>query len=176
MTYIVISGLPGSGKSTLARKLAPLLGLPVLDKDNILERLFNSLGVGDAAWRSKLSRSADEEFRRVAPRLGAAILVSWWRHPNSTSTSGTPTEWLASLPGGVLEVHCVCLPAIAAARFTARQRHVGHLDAMRDVESTRDDIERLSVFGPLGVGHVLEVLTSVDVELDHLVESIRGHA
>lgn len=49
--YVVISGLPGSGKSTLARRLAPLLKLPIIDKDDILERLFKEKGIGDKACR-----------------------------------------------------------------------------------------------------------------------------
>jgi hypothetical protein len=35
--FVIVSGLPGSGKSTLAQKLAPTLGLPLFDKDTILE-------------------------------------------------------------------------------------------------------------------------------------------
>jgi len=38
--FVVVSGLPGSGKSVLAQRLSPLLGLPVIDKDDILDRLF----------------------------------------------------------------------------------------------------------------------------------------
>jgi adenylylsulfate kinase-like enzyme len=175
MRYVIVSGVPGSGKSTLARRLAPMLELPVLDKDDILDARFETLGVGDAEWRSTLSRSADEEFRRVALELGAAILVSWWRHPRSTSNSGTPTGWLASLPGGVVEVHCMCPPRIAAERFMKRQRHAGHLDATRDVQSLTGDLERLSALGPLSAGPVVQVLTSDDVDLDDLAESIRRH-
>jgi ABC-type proline/glycine betaine transport system ATPase subunit len=43
--YVVISGVLGSGKSTLARRLAPLLGLPLIDKDDILESLFARNGI-----------------------------------------------------------------------------------------------------------------------------------
>ena len=42
---MVLSGLPGSGKTTVARPLGEALGLPLLDKDHILEGLFESLGV-----------------------------------------------------------------------------------------------------------------------------------
>ena len=46
----MISGLPGSGKTTLARRLAPALKLPLIDKDDILKRLFESIGIGNAAY------------------------------------------------------------------------------------------------------------------------------
>lgn len=65
--FVLISGLPGSGKTTLARLLAPTLNLSLIDKDEILERLFEAKGIGDPAWRRKLSRESD------------AILVSLWR-------------------------------------------------------------------------------------------------
>jgi shikimate kinase len=42
--FVVISGLPGSGKTTLGRRLAPALTLPFIDKDDILDRLFESKG------------------------------------------------------------------------------------------------------------------------------------
>jgi hypothetical protein len=41
-TFVVVSGLPASGKTTLARRLADGLGLPLLDKDDILDRLFET--------------------------------------------------------------------------------------------------------------------------------------
>ena len=57
--FVVISGLPGSGKTTLARRLAPALNLPLIDKDDILDRLFEAKGSGDAVWRRRLSRESD---------------------------------------------------------------------------------------------------------------------
>ena len=51
--FVVVSGLPASGKSTLSRRLATALSLPMLDKDDILEGLFESLApetrIGDSA-------------------------------------------------------------------------------------------------------------------------------
>lgn len=174
MTYIVVSGLPGSGKSTLARQLAPLLSLPVLDKDDVLDGLFDALGVGDAAWRSRLSRAADEVFARVAPTLSAALLVSWWRHRDAAGESGTPTTWLSALPSPVIELHCVCSPGVAARRFTARRRHPGHLDASRTFDAVAEEFARLSRFGPLGCGPLISVDTGAEVALDELVAALRA--
>ena len=77
----MVSGLPGSGKSWLALRLAPLLDLAVIDKDEILEDLFASKGVGDSSWRRSLSRQSDLIFRREAEESKGAILVSFWRMP-----------------------------------------------------------------------------------------------
>jgi hypothetical protein len=100
----------------------------MLDKDDILEALFDGLGVGDAEWRNRLSRAADEVLRRLADQTAGAVLASFWRHPQVTGESGTPTGWLSSLSGKIVEVYCACSPEIAAERFSARKRHDGHLD------------------------------------------------
>jgi len=44
---------------TLARRLAPALNLGLIDKDDILDRLFEAKGIGDAAWRRAVSRESD---------------------------------------------------------------------------------------------------------------------
>ncbi len=88
--FVVISGLPGSGKTTLARQLEPALRLPVIDKDEILERLFELKGVGDGVWRRMLSREADELLRAEATASSeGAILVSFWRQAGMPPDSGT---------------------------------------------------------------------------------------
>lgn len=174
--YVIVSGLPGSGKSTLARRLAPALGLPLLDKDDILEALFDSLGVGDADWRQRLSRSADEVLRRLATEMDGAVLASWWRHPKAESESGTPVEWLSSLPGKRVEVYCACEPPVAAERFLGRTRHPGHLDSTKDREGLAASFERLAAFGPLGVGTVVRASTEEDGGgFDGLVREILDH-
>jgi AAA domain len=174
--YVIVSGLPGSGKSTLARRLAPVLGLPRLDKDDILEALFDSLGIGDADWRQRLSRAADEVFRRLALQLDGAILTTWWRHPKAEGESGTPIEWLPSLPGKRVEVYCVCDARVAAEQFLGRTRHAGHLDSTKDREDLAASFERLAAFGPLGVGTVVRASTEGDDSgFDGLVREILDH-
>ena len=73
--FVVISGLPGSGKTTLGRRLAPALNLVLIDKDDILDRLFEAKGVGNAAWRRALSRESDE----ILSKKRRDQLVRSWR-------------------------------------------------------------------------------------------------
>jgi len=162
---LVVTGLPASGKSTLARAVGNALALPVVDKDEILEALFDSLGVGDAEWRRRLSRAADEVLRRQASQFPGAVLTSWWRHSQSPVESGTSPEWLASLPGPLIEIHCLCDPRIAAERFLARRRHKGHLDGGKSYPELLASFEDQASLGPLGVGRLVQVSTDGEVDL-----------
>ncbi|HEV7784959.1 MAG TPA: AAA family ATPase [Thermoanaerobaculia bacterium] len=173
--FLLISGLPASGKTTLGRRLAHALGLALLDKDEILEALFEGLGVGEAEWRNRLSRSADVVLQRMAAQTAGAVLASFWRHPQVTGESGTPTGWIAALPGKVVEVHCVCPPEVAAERFLTRKRHDGHLDRDKRSEDLVADFVRLASLGPLGIGLLVTVDTGCAVDLDGVVHQLEEH-
>ncbi len=176
MTFLLISGLPASGKSTLAQALSPQLGMPVVDKDAMLERLFREKGVGDAGWRSALSREADLELEREAMAIGRGILVSWWRHPKSALDTGTSVDWVRVLAPVPLEVHCVVDHAVAAHRFMIRRRHHGHLDGTRTMEELHQQFAHHASHGPLGIGPYVTVSTLQPVDIDALLSTIRSGA
>jgi len=110
-----VSGIPASGKSTLARGLGAMLGDPIIDKDDLLEASFPASGAVSAEEREDLSRKADTLMRKRVELLDRAVLASFWRRPELSTTSGTPTDWLADLPD-VVEVHCSCRPETAVRR------------------------------------------------------------
>lgn len=170
--FIVVSGLPASGKTTLGRRIAEELRLPMFDKDEILERLFETLGVGDVVWRRKLSRMADDELRRQASASSGALITSWWQHPLSEVESGTPIDWLRDLRGEVLELHCVCSPALAANRFIARKRHHGHLDGRHTYAALLASFEMQHSFGPLGLGRVVTADTQAEPPLAAILSQV----
>jgi hypothetical protein len=163
--FFVVSGLPASGKSMLGRGVASQLGLPLLDKDEILEALFDTLGTGEAEWQTKLSRSADQVLQRLAMRSNGAVMVSWWKHPQFESTSGTSTSWLHDLPGQLVELHCNCSPRVALDRFFARGRHEGHLDGSKSRCAEEAKFRRWAENGPLGVGRLVVIDTERPADL-----------
>src|SRR5262245_44673893 len=113
--HIIVTGLPASGKSSVGKLIASNFELELLDKDDILESMFEDEAGTEV--RRRLSRDADEILRRKAFESTGAVLVSWWRHPKSRIDTGTPTDWLSSLSGRLIHVHCRCDALVAANRF-----------------------------------------------------------
>jgi hypothetical protein len=171
--FIIVSGLPGSGKSTLAQLLAPALGLPLIDKDTILERLFESKGTGDSAWRRALSRESDEILRKEATASNGAVLVSHWRLPGMQPDSGTPTDWLPEISDRIVNVRCVCDAGIAARRFIQRRRHPGHGDDAASETEVVASIRAVAQLGPLEIGQLVELDTSRTPNPDGVIDDIR---
>jgi len=171
--FVLVSGLPGSGKSTLARRLAPALSLRLIDKDEILDRLFGSKGIGNGEWRSRLSRESDGILQREAASSDGAVLTSFWWLPGMPASSGTPTDWLSTLSNHLVNVNCICAPEIAAERFLRRRRHPGHLDGGKSHADILASIQRLSDLGPLDVGERVDADTSREPALEVVVRDIR---
>jgi gluconate kinase len=169
--FVVVSGLPGCGKSTVGRRIAPLLELELIDKDDFLEQLLDREPKIDSDVRFGLSRQADDELRASAESSKGAVLVSFWRREELSTTSGTPTTWLRALPN-VIELYCTCSPAIAMERFRSRRRHAGHLDATRNRDALVNQFESLAALGPLGVGRLVRVDTGEAVDVDAVIADL----
>lgn len=170
--FIVVSGLPASGKTTVGSRLAAALRMPLLDKDDILEALFETAGPVDAEKRSQLSRASDVVLARLSAASSGAVLVSHWRHASSLEDSGTPIGFLRSLSTHIVEVHCVCPPEIAVQRFTSRQRHPGHNDGERAPRLVAQ-FQHLAGQGPLGIGRTVVVRTDRPFDFDFVAENVR---
>jgi len=171
---VVVSGLPASGKSTLSRKLAPALGLSLIDKDDILEGLFETIGVGDTDWRRRLSRASDSIVQRMARSSPGAVLTSFWRWPGMSDDSGTPIDWIAATSHRVVEVYCAIDPQLAATRFVSRPRHAGHLDQIKRYDEVVATFRALAAAGPLCIGSLLRVDTSGIVDSDAVTRDVRA--
>lgn len=150
------------------------MGLPFLDKDDLLEQEFEKHASVDLELRQQLSRKSDEAMVAEAIALGAGTLVSFWRPTNLTVAYGTPIDWLSELTAPVVELYCRCEPHIAQNRFVTRTRHVGHNDALR-LDSLVRQFQELASLGPLGLWPVATIDTSDLSDISALGdEAVRG--
>ncbi|MGB3278862.1 MAG: AAA family ATPase [Pseudorhodobacter sp.] len=170
---IIVTGLPASGKTTQARALATALGWPMLDKDDCLERLYDTVAVTSMDIRRQLSRKADVAFKREAIALPQVVLVSHWRPRGVHSTSGTPTDWVLAHFTTTLELHCACAWQTALARFQNRSRHPGHLDDQRPEAALATQLKALEPAYPLGLSPHISVSTEARVDAGPVLAQIR---
>jgi predicted kinase len=129
---VVVHGPPGSGKSTLARGLAAHTGLPVFDRDEFKDVMFDALGYSDRAWSMRVGDASWQLLTLVVERLLVA------RTPFIVETNVRPTDAIVPRLGAlaaahamtVCSVHVTADPAALWERFAARRvaggRHPGH--------------------------------------------------
>jgi predicted kinase len=163
--YVVVTGAPASGKSTMSRSLAPALGLPLLAKDTIKGALVDALGVADVEQLRVLGRAAVTALLAVAVEARSGVLDSVWVERRRAITR------LGALPGHVVEVFCLCDPAVLRERFARRAASRGsdHFDLGRPAT----DLWNPSSLRPLDGGWpVIEIDTSISVDIDELAQAV----
>ena len=69
MKIIILTGMPAAGKSTIAAKLSDAFKLPILEKDNLKEGLFDTLGFENYPQKRKLDHAANAVLLRCAEAL-----------------------------------------------------------------------------------------------------------
>jgi predicted kinase len=164
--FVLLAGPPAVGKSTLAAPLAAELGLPVIAKDPIKEALIEALGRPSSVKESRtLGRAAVLSMLAVAASSPGAVL-------DSTFYDYT-VPLLRALPGALVEIRCVAPRELVEARYLARspRRDPGYFDAHRPFPELWD-----AHLAPLGLGPVIEVDTSRDVDVAALAAEVRACA
>ena len=91
MNLIIIAGMPASGKSTISKKLSRHFGYPIIEKDEIKEELFDTVGFTCYAEKRRLDVAATAVLLRVTDALlaggGSMILVNNFREDGSDTVN-----------------------------------------------------------------------------------------
>jgi predicted kinase len=175
---VVVSGPPGAGKTTLARRLGADLGLPVFDRDDLKDSMFETLGWSDREWSQRLGLAAYELLYLIAERLlasGVSVIL------DTNFQRAALSDRLAAIRSRhqfeVVEVHCRAVPEVMAQRFRARwesgARHPGHTGEFTDDDSFLAALNERD-YRPVALGGVIEVDTTdlEGVDLDGIVTRI----
>jgi predicted kinase len=169
---VLVSGPPGSGKTTLAKRLGADVGLPVFDRDDLKDTMFDVLGWSDRAWSMKVGQASYELLYVIIDRLVTAgvslIAETNFRNPEA----GERLDPIVARTGAsTIEIHCSAAPDVLLRRFRERWqsggRHPGHVAAHFDLESADTGEQFAVAHPPLAIaGSVVEVDTTDPERID----------
>lgn len=129
---IIVTGAPATGKTTLSKQLAGMLQLPVINKDEIKELLFDNLGIKDREWAVKLGATSFELIYLLAEKLcqtGRPFIVEG-NFENKYSTKSF-LELKTKFDYEILQLYCHAQDEVLYKRYVDRDnsgnRHPGHI-------------------------------------------------
>ncbi len=144
MDLIIIAGMPAAGKSTLAKKVAKAFGVPILEKDDIKEELFDTIGYADRVEKRKLDVAATASVLRCTDsilRSGHSLVL----------VNNFPARMAGEMQKRIEEWGCRCVTVFLGgdndvfyARYVERDanhaRHMGHSFIKRYPPQPEDDL------------------------------------
>jgi predicted kinase len=162
--------MPSSGKTTVAEALSLQLELPLVAKDEIKERLFDTLGTGDVDWSGRLGEAAYALVFAFAGRLLAsgcsAIVEANFFQDQAADFSRLPAH-------RVVQIHCDAPLAVLVQRYEGRLRHPGH----NDDQKVRELAERFEsgTHAPLNLaGDLIRIDTVKAMDVGQVADRLRG--
>ncbi len=134
---VIVNGHPATGKTTFARGLAKKTGLPLFAKDDLKERLHESLGAADREDSRKLGLATYSLLRHAAETMltaGQGLILE----SNFDANGSGP--WIRELETKfrpqTIQVFLNAEPEVIIDRCEQRadQRHPAHFDVIASQE------------------------------------------
>lgn len=133
-SLVIVSGPPASGKTTLAYSLARHLGMPLLAKDIIKERIADTLGPAAIELSDRIGLAAIltvyDTAREILEAGQSVVLESFFHHGKAEQDLGP----LVAMSHAIL-LHCTSDQDVLLRRYAERMsspnRHIVHGDAHR---------------------------------------------
>ena len=130
MDLIIIAGMPATGKTTLSKKVAEAFGYPILEKDEIKEALFDTVGYRDLSEKRQLDKAATAVLMQTGEKLmksGCSLIMV----NNFESTMSDAVQGMVDRCGcRTVTVFLDGDPEVLYARYVARDaqklRHLRH--------------------------------------------------
>jgi hypothetical protein len=128
---------------------------------------MDALGTPVTVEQSRALGRAAVRAMLAAARTSPGAVLECPFYPESASE-------LKALPGRIVEIRCRCPRELALKRYRARsaERHPGHLDNERTDEELWNDKLRQT----LGLGPLIEVDTSGEIDIDSLSRHVEDVA
>jgi len=161
---VCFTGAAGAGKSVLAKAVSEGLKIPLFDRDDFKDLLFDTLGWSDRDWSRKLGMASWALLMSVASTLvthGVTIILDSNFKPSDTFaqhlTPSTEQHGVARV-----EIHLRADVDVLydryRSRFLAGDRHPGHV-AFETKQEFRNEVND-TIFAPVGFGSLLELDTT----------------
>lgn len=160
---ILVTGAPATGKTNLSKDLSKRFNIPVLNKDELKELLFDNLGIKDKEWAVQLGVTSFELtyfFIEKLLQTGQSFIVEG-NFDNRYSTESF-LKIKSKYNYRTLQIYCHTQPEVLYERYQIRDasgdRHPGHTPLDSNFDAYKKFLEK-EVFR-------LNLPESINVEID----------
>ena len=177
---IIITGASATGKTTLSKALAKELKLPVINKDEIKELLFNNIGTKDEEWAMRLGVTSFELtylFTEKFCQTGNTFIVEG--NFENKYASKVFSNIKVKYNYKVLQIYCDAQVEVLYNRYKNRddsgERHPGHIIQIRGLEEYKKRVYnknfKLDIDGSRTID--LDTTKFEDINLKEIYDAIK---